>query len=73
MALVPKSAIRAEGSQSYAFVVSGEGLVDRRAVSVGGADGDRVEVIAGLTSGERVVTSPPPALAGGARVVVQAE
>jgi hypothetical protein len=30
-----------------------------------------VEVIAGLTAGERVVISPPPALAAGARVVVQ--
>jgi len=71
VALVPKSAIRAEGSQSYAFVVSGEGLVDRRAVSVGGADGDRVEVIAGLTAGERVVISPPPELVSGAKVVDQ--
>ena len=71
VALVPKSAIRAEGSQSYAFVVSGEGLVDRRAVSVGGADGDRVEVIAGLTAGERVVISPPAELVSGAKVVDQ--
>ncbi len=71
VALVPKTAIRAEGNQSYAFVVSSDGVVDRRAVSVGGADGDRVEVIAGLTAGEQVVISPPPELAGGARVVVQ--
>jgi RND family efflux transporter MFP subunit len=71
VALVPKTAVRTEGSQSYAFVVSREGVVDRRAVSVGGADGDRVEVIAGLTAGERVVISPPPALAAGATVIVQ--
>ena len=71
VALVPKTAIRADGNQSYAFVVSGEGVVDRRAVSVGGADGDRVEVIAGLTAGERVVISPPPALASGAKVIDQ--
>jgi hypothetical protein len=38
---------------------------------VGGADGDRVEVIAGLTAGERVVVSPPPELASGAKVVDQ--
>jgi len=30
-----------------------------------------VEVIAGLTTGERVVISPPPALTSGASVVVQ--
>jgi RND family efflux transporter MFP subunit len=71
VALVPKTAITAEGNQSYAFVVSTGGVVDRRAVSVGGADGDRLEVLAGLTAGERVVISPPPELASGASVVVQ--
>jgi multidrug efflux pump subunit AcrA (membrane-fusion protein) len=71
VALVPKTAITAEGNQSYTFVVSGAGVVDRRAVRVGGADGDRVEVIAGLTAGERVVISPPPALTSGAQVAVQ--
>jgi RND family efflux transporter MFP subunit len=68
VALVPKSAIRAEGEMAYAFVVTGKGVVDRRAVKVGGVDGDRVEVLAGLTAGERVVVSPPPELAAGARV-----
>lgn len=68
--LVPKAAIRAEGNQSYAFVVSAEGIVDRRAVRTGGTDGDRVEVIAGLNAGEAVVISPPAELASGARVAV---
>ena len=71
IALVPKMAIRAEGGQSYAFVVSSAGVVDRRAVRIGGTDGDRVEVVAGLNSGERVVVSPPPALASGAKVTMQ--
>jgi hypothetical protein len=67
---VPKPAIRTEGTESYAFVVT-SGVVDRRAVRVGGVDGDRIEVVAGLNAGERVVVSPPPALAAGARVVAQ--
>ena len=71
VALVPNTAIRAEGNQSYAFVVSSAGTVDRRAVRVGGTDGDRVEVVAGLHAGERVVMSPPPALAAGAHVVIR--
>ena len=70
VALVPKTAIRAEGDQSYAFVVAG-GVVDRRAVTTGGADGDRVEVLAGLRAGDRVIVSPPPALTSGAQVVEQ--
>jgi RND family efflux transporter MFP subunit len=68
--LVPKSAIRTEGERSYAFVVSSAGIVDRRAVSTGGTDGDRLEVLAGLTAGERVVVAPPPELATGHLVSV---
>jgi RND family efflux transporter MFP subunit len=71
VALVPKSAIRTEGDRSYAFVVSNTGVVDRRAVKVGGTDGDRMEVLAGLNAGERVVLGPPAELASGAQVVMQ--
>ena len=66
--LVPKGAVRTDNNQSYAFVVS-NGVVDRRAVKTGGVDGDRVEVLAGLASGERVVLSPGPTLISGAVVV----
>jgi len=65
--LVPRAAIRTEGSQSYAFVVLNN-IVDRRAVTTGGTDGDRLEVIAGLNAGERVVISPPADLVNGAQV-----
>jgi RND family efflux transporter MFP subunit len=70
VALVPKGAIRTEGEQTYVFVVQGE-VVDRRAVKVGGTDGERLEVLAGLQSGERVVVSPPAELSSGARVTVR--
>ena len=68
--LVPKAAVRSEGDQSYVFVVVNDS-VDRRAIRTGGADGDRLEVLAGLTSGERVVISPPATLAPGAPVVIR--
>ena len=66
--LVPKAAIRTEGQQSYVFVVQND-RVDRRAITTGGADGDRVEVTAGLNAGDRVVVSPPAELSAGALVV----
>ena len=66
--LVPKDAIRSEGDQSYAFVIE-NGRVDRRAVKTGGVDGDRLEVLAGLRSGERVVVSPPAGLTPGTMVI----
>jgi RND family efflux transporter MFP subunit len=70
VALVPKAAIRTDGKQSYAFVVVND-VVDRRAVTIGGTDGDRLEVIAGLNAGERVVVSPPADLINGAKVTSQ--
>jgi RND family efflux transporter MFP subunit len=66
--LVPAAALTVEGDQTYAFVVAGN-TVDRRAVKTGGADGDRVEVVAGLRAGDRVVVSPPPTLASGMAVM----
>ena len=69
-ALVPRPAIKTIGSDNFAFVIRGD-AVERRAVRLGGTDGDRVEVLAGLQSGDRVVVSPPPTLADGARVIVQ--
>lgn len=70
VALVPKSAIKADGDQQIVFVVT-DGLASRRAVRLGGADGDRLEVTAGLRAGERVIVSPPPTLVDGAMVVVK--
>ena len=52
------------------FVVTGD-AVERRAVKVGGTDGDRVEVLAALHAGDRVVVSPPAELTDGAKVVVK--
>lgn len=68
--LVPRNAVRIENNQSYAYVVA-NGVVDRRAVRLGGVDGDRTEVLAGLSSGERVILSPPAALQPGSAVVVK--
>jgi RND family efflux transporter MFP subunit len=69
-ALVPRPAIKTLGADNFAFVIRGD-VVERRAVRLGGTDGDRVEVLAGLQSGDRVVLSPPPTLADGSKVIVQ--
>ncbi len=64
--LVPKAAVRTENDQTFVFVVNGN-LVERRAVKLGGADGDRLEVVAGLQSGEQVVSPVPADLQDGAK------
>jgi HlyD family secretion protein len=68
--LAPKAAVTADNGNNFVFVVSGDS-VERRAVKVGGSDGDRVEVLAGLRQGDRVVVSPPPDLKDGAKVTVK--
>jgi RND family efflux transporter MFP subunit len=68
--LAPKSAIRSEGGGNYAYVVQGE-RVERRAVRIGGPDGDRLEIHAGLRPGDRVVVGPPEAFVDGAKIVVK--
>ena len=68
--LVPKNAIRTAGSDTSVFVVRGA-VAEQRAIKTGGADGDRVEVISGLQSGERVVAPIPDTLKDGAAVTVK--
>jgi len=69
-ALIPRPAIKTIGGDNFTFVVRGD-AVERRAVRLGGTDGDRVEVLAGLQAGDRVVLSPPATLADGSKVTVQ--
>jgi HlyD family secretion protein len=69
-ALVPKSAVRSDNGASYVFVAT-QSTVERRAVQTGGTDGDRLEVTAGLSAGERVVVAPPAGLAAGVPVVIK--
>lgn len=71
ISLVPKTAVKTEGDQSMVFVVRADNTVERRAVRIGGTDGERQEIVAGLRAGERVVVVPPPAMVDGARVVVK--
>jgi RND family efflux transporter MFP subunit len=68
--LVPQAAIRLEGDRAVVFVLRGD-QVERRAITIGAAEGDRVEVLSGLSDGERVVLDAPATLADGARVTVR--
>jgi RND family efflux transporter MFP subunit len=68
--LIPAAAIQPDGERRIVFVLRGE-VVERRAVTVGPAEGDRVEVLSGLTDGERVVIDASSTLADGARVTVR--
>ena len=68
--LVPKAALRSSDGQSIVFVVKDDRL-ERRAVRTGDASGDRVEVLSGVSAGERVVVDGPQTLKDGDKVKVQ--
>jgi RND family efflux transporter MFP subunit len=68
--LVPQAAVTTDNGATFVFLVNGE-TVERRAIKVGGTDGDRVEVMAGLKGGDRVVIAPPPELAAGKLINVK--
>jgi membrane fusion protein, copper/silver efflux system len=54
---VPVAAIVDDGTRQIAFVAKGGGLFEPRTVKLGARNADRVEVLSGLTEGERVVSS----------------
>jgi multidrug efflux pump subunit AcrA (membrane-fusion protein) len=69
--LVPQSAISERGQIRCVHVVEGD-TARLRFVTLGERRGDWREILSGLTPGERIVVSPPPLLADGSRVAIQA-
>jgi HlyD family secretion protein len=68
---IVKSALRTDLGSQVVFVVTGESRVERRALRVGSAKDDRIEVVSGLLPGEKIVLDPPAALKDGDTVVVK--
>ena len=68
--LIPAEAVKDDGGAKVVFVIAGD-TVERRAVGVGAARGDQVQVIAGLSGGERVAVGDLALLSDGARIEVQ--
>lgn len=53
--LVPEISVVQAGSESYVYRAAAEGVVERVDVELGARSGGRVEVVAGLKSGDRIV------------------
>lgn len=56
--LVPRQAVRRVGQLTMLDVLSEEGRIERRLVRLGQTSDEQVEVLAGLTAGERVLIAP---------------
>ncbi|MCB1215893.1 efflux RND transporter periplasmic adaptor subunit [bacterium] len=65
---VPENAVVSDGEEFHVWRVSSGGLLTRAAVEPGRRMEGRVEILRGLSEGERVVSDPPPGLYAGARV-----
>lgn len=63
--MIPASAVVRRGQVTGVFVVEGEGKALLRLVTLGETSGDRVEVLSGLRSGERIVSAATPSLREG--------
>ena len=68
--LVPQSAVLERGQIRSVYVVEGD-TARLRFVTLGEGRDDQREVLSGLTAGERIIVTPPPLLADGARVAIQ--
>lgn len=66
--LVPAAAVAERGQLSSLFVVSAGGLAQLRLVTLGERHGDRVEVLSGLTPGDRIIVEGADGLSDGSRV-----
>jgi RND family efflux transporter MFP subunit len=67
---VPKVAVKSVDGRTVVFIVK-EDRVERRAIRAGREDGDQVEVLSGVSAGERVVIEGPVTLKDGDRVRIQ--
>jgi len=64
---IPKAAIQSRDGMDVVFVAA-KGRVERRAISMGSAQGDEAVVTAGVSAGEKVVVNAGSDLADGTRI-----
>jgi RND family efflux transporter MFP subunit len=69
--LIPRSAVVARGSLACVYVVDGKGIAQLRYLVLGGLQGDLVEVLSGISAGEKLVDAPADRDLAGKRIEVQ--
>jgi RND family efflux transporter MFP subunit len=69
--LIPRSAVVSRGSLSCAYVLDGQGIAQLRYLTLGAAQGNFVEVLSGVSSGEKLVDIPSDRDLAGKRIEVR--
>ena len=68
---IPRSAIVMRGSLAGAYVLDGKGIAAVRYLTLGGSQGDLVEVLSGISAGDKVIDAPADRDLAGKRIEVQ--
>jgi RND family efflux transporter MFP subunit len=66
--LIPRSAVVARGSLNCVYVLDGQGIAQLRYITLGAAQGNLVEVLSGVSAGEKLVDSPSDRELAGKRI-----
>ncbi len=69
--LIPRSSVVSRGSLSCVYVLDIEGIAQLRYLTLGAPHGDLVEVLSGISSGEKLVDAPSDRDLAGKRIEVQ--
>jgi hypothetical protein len=70
VALVPQKAVRQDNSSKYVLLVK-DGVLERRAVTVGSERGSDIEILAGLQPDQTIVVGGPDSLRDGQSVQIK--
>ncbi len=66
--VIPRSAVVVRGSLSGVYVLDSRGIAQLRNVTLGAANGNLVEVLSGVSAGERIVDAPSDRELAGKRI-----
>jgi RND family efflux transporter MFP subunit len=69
--VAPRSAVVTRGSLACAYVLDGNGIAQLRYVTLGARQGNMVEILSGLSAGEKLVDDPGDRALDGKRIEVQ--
>ena len=69
--VAPRSAVVVRGSLPCAYVLDGNGIAQLRNVTLGAQEGNMVEILSGLSTGEKLVDDPGDRELAGKRIEVQ--
>jgi len=69
--LIPRSAVVMRGSLACAYVLDAQGIAQLRYLTLGAGQGNLIEVLSGISSGEKLVDAPSDRDLAGKRIEVQ--